>query len=161
MNIFVLSLNPEEAAKAHCDKHVVKMILETAQLLSTAHHVHPSAYYPTIQDLIYKKTHVNHPCAIWVRANKQNYLWAFSLLFNLLNEYTFRYGKVHKTQRLLGPLALIPNIDQESALTPFAQAMPEVYRSQYDAVEAYRSYYINEKSKLLTYTKREKPEWLS
>jgi hypothetical protein len=87
MNIFVLSLNPRIAAELHCDKHVVKMILETAQLLYSVHWlINPDV----LPDNAYKKTHVNHPCAVWARDNAENYRWLCALGYYLCKEYTFR-----------------------------------------------------------------------
>lgn len=141
MNIFYLDIDPRKAAEYHCDQHVVKMILETAQLLSTAHHVcNPEA--PYLAEL-YKPTHVNHPCAVWVRTAQSNYEWTVALFHGLLLEYFYRYGKFHSAERLYPTLKLCPDI-AERGPTPIPQCMPEVYR-QPSAVEAYRSYYIGEK----------------
>lgn len=161
MNIFVLHLLPSIAAQMHCDKHVVKMILESAQLLYSAHHV---AGGP-LPDGAYKKTHVNHPCAIWVRQSAENYKWLCELGFWLCKEYQYRYGehKVHKTERHILWLsenlpAGIPDIPR----TPFPQAMPVEYKRD-DAVEAYHAYYIENKLKIrniVKYTRREFPDFL-
>lgn len=93
MNIFYLDSCPAEAARMQCDKHVVKMILETAQLLSTAHHELDG------ESPAYKPTHKNHPSAVWVRNSLQHYAWTVSHLAALGSEYQRRYGKVHKTIR--------------------------------------------------------------
>jgi hypothetical protein len=96
MNIFFLSLSPKEAARLHCDKHVVKMIIETAQMLYSAHWMlNPEGLKPTA----YKIAHKNNPCSIWVRTSLTNYLWLASLGYWLCKEYNHRYGdhKVHKT----------------------------------------------------------------
>ena len=100
MNIFFLHNEPATCAQMHCDKHVVKMILEYSQLLSTAHHVankevHPSAA-SSITDQLLKPTHINHPCAIWVRKRIDNYVWLSSLLLELHKEYQLRHNRVHK-----------------------------------------------------------------
>lgn len=97
MNVFMLSWVVSVCANWHFDKHVVKMILEMAQLLSSAHHV----LDPNPSKRLYRKTHVNHPCAIWCRAHCNNYLWIAKLGLALCQEYTARYKKVHKTQDLL------------------------------------------------------------
>ena len=94
MNIFYLHDDPIYCAQMHCDKHVVKMILEYAQLLSTAHHEIDGT--PSID--CYKPTHKNHPSAIWARNSRNNYRWLWWLLYGLQDEYTYRYGKVHATQ---------------------------------------------------------------
>jgi hypothetical protein len=95
MNIFYLSPHPKIAAKWHCDKHIVKMILEYAQLLSTAHHELDGV--PSIE--CYKSTHKNHPSAIWARENDKHYKWLWALLYETCKEYTRRYNKVHATER--------------------------------------------------------------
>lgn len=142
MNIFALDSSPSIAAKYHCDKHVPKMILETAQLLSTAHHVTGSPIAPQV----YKKTHANHPCSIWVRQSSDNYLWALELMATLSNEYTIRFGKLHKS--FLDKFVILGNIPDlpDIGLTPFAQAMPEKYKNA-DPILAYRDYYKFEKSR--------------
>jgi hypothetical protein len=93
MNIFYLDRDPVEAARLQCDRHVVKMILETAQLLSTAHHELDG------ESPAYKATHKNHPSAIWVRSSLDHYEWTLYHLEALGREYTRRYQKVHKTIR--------------------------------------------------------------
>lgn len=142
MNIFALDNQPDSAALYHCDKHVPKMILETAQLLSTAHHVTGSPLSPQV----YKQTHANHPCSIWVRQSTHNYLWALELMASLSNQYTARFGKLHKSFTdkfcILSSVPDLPNI----GLTPFAQAMPEKYKNA-DPIKAYRDYYKFEKSR--------------
>lgn len=138
MNIFVLDSDPRIAAKQHCDKHVVKMLLETVQLLSTARVTH-GATAP------YKATHKKHPCTIWVSASKTNYTWLVELGLALSDEYKKRFGKSHLSgRRLLEILDPPPNMP-ELGLTPFAQAMPEQYKQIGDAVAAYRAYYLGEK----------------
>lgn len=156
MNIFILSLCIAECARFHCDKHVVKMILETTQLLCTAHHMAPGpdGYVPP-----YKKTHYNHPCAIWVRASAANYRWLQRLGIALCKEYTHRYGKVHKCEQYLRELALhFPNIPIR-ARTPFALAMPDAYKNHDDPVASYRAYYLGEKSSFLSWKSRSPPSW--
>jgi len=155
MNIFALHRDPKIAAQMHCDKHVVKMILETAQLLCVAHHVlNPEGDYSEL----YKKTHVNHPSAKWVRENSANYKWAYQLFVELLNEYTYRYGKIHKTSRLVSVLQNPPASINESAQTEFPQAMPDQYKTE-DSIVAYRNYYNGAKASFAKWTKRKKPNW--
>jgi hypothetical protein len=154
MNIFYLDTDPQLCAQYHCDKHVLKMIVETAQLLSTAWHI----LQPGRTD-IYATTHANHPCAIWARASRQNYSWLYRLGMSLCLEYTHRYGKRHKTQDVLERL-VSPPLTGSTGMTPFAQAMPPEYRCE-DALEAYRAYYREAKAAILTYKNRPSPEWLS
>ena len=161
MNIFVLSRCPHLAARLHCDKHVVKMILETAQLLYSAHHVLGT---PDLPSGAYKKTHANHPCALWVRESRANYLWLVELGLALCAEYRHRYGahKTHKTEpHLVWLKSTLPALPDCEA-TPFRQAMPDAYKHP-DAVQAYRTYYLEDKVPrgIVTYTNRETPEFLS
>jgi hypothetical protein len=118
MNIFVLDNDTRLAALYHCDKHVVKMILETAQLLCTAHR-ELDGDERAARLSFYRATHKNHPCAKWARETRANYLWLYDLLKWLLHEYTFRYSKVHKVERdgLFLKLAEPPaNIDDGASL---------------------------------------------
>ena len=143
MNIFILDSDPRIAAQMHCDKHCVKMILETAQMLSTAHHVYST---PQAENL-YKQAHLNHPCTKWVRESTANYRWAWRLYQELLVEFTKRRGKYHKSGELIHDLAHTPHEMPNIGQTPFAQAMPDEYKRE-DAVEAYRSYYRGEKAEI-------------
>ena len=162
MNIFFLSKSPKQAAERHCDKHVIKMIIESAQLLYSAHWIlNPEG----IRENAYKRTHVNHPSAIWIRDSLSNYLWLCSLAWYLCKEYQFRYGlhKVHKTEDhiiwlLQHPPVSIPYV----GLTVPPQAMPEQYKRE-NPVEGYQLYYIESKLKqkaIVKYTRREWPEFL-
>jgi hypothetical protein len=155
VNRFILALDPQEAAANHNDKHVVKMILEEAQMLSTAHHLLGD---PAEAALLYKPTHVNHPCSIWVRQSEQNYLWALSLFESLCKEYSHRYAKVHKSFSLHPLLSKVPKNMSSIGLTPFPQAMPEYYKRE-SAIAAYRTYYVMEKSDIAKCTNRTQPEW--
>lgn len=157
MNIFVLDQNPERAARYHMDIHF-KMILESGQILSTAHRLVDGHLYTektalnrsikrwalpdSRERVLYKATHVNHPCAVWARENDQNYLWLFSLFLALCNEYTYRTGKIHKTDRELSDTLSFPpyNIPKAAEKTSFPQAMPDEYKDP-DPVVAYRKYY--------------------
>jgi hypothetical protein len=161
MNIFFLNWNPRKAAEYHCDKHVVKMIIETAQLLYTAHWVLET---PNMPSNAYKLSHKNHPSAIWARESLSNYLWLCSLGWWLCKEYQFRYGetKVHKTEaHILWLLNNHPKIHIQ-AITTVRQAMPDEYKMP-DPIEAYQKYYIEAKLKkrgIVKYTKREAPEFI-
>ena len=162
MNIFLLNWNPQKAAQQHCDKHVVKMILETAQLLYSAHWMLNSP----LPVNSYKLAHKNHPCSVWTRQSITNYLWLASLGWWLCKEYQYRYGeeKMHKTEThivwlLNNPPQNIPNI----GMTYPAQAMPDQYKHP-DPIIAYQTYYRESKLKqrnIVKYTKREAPEFLS
>lgn len=158
MNIFVLDLDPKLAARYHCDKHVIKMILESAQLLSTAINDAHSK-----QVMGYKSTHRNHPCSVWVSKSRANAQWLLTLVEALNLEYRYRYNRSvnHKSYDMLldfdaeTKLQVLP----DSGKTDYALAMPDQYKSA-DAVESYRNYYSGDKTALLQYTKREQPEWL-
>lgn len=161
MNIFLLSFNPKEAAEYHCDKHVVKMILETAQLLYSAHWNEARLILP---QNAYKKAHFNHPCAIWTRESLANYRWLAELGYWLCQEYRFRYGnKEHKTEHHLEWLRANPPPSlKDIGITEIRLAMPPEYKRP-NPVEAYRTYYRENKLKvrgIVNYTKREWPEFL-
>lgn len=151
MNIFVLDKDPKKCAQYHADRHVVKMPLESAQMLCTAHHVSGN-------DAPYIKTHVNHPCTRWVRENKVNYRWLVSLGEELLKEYTYRYHKIHGSIQVIAWCRnYLPDLP-EIGVTTRPQAMDEKYKSS-DVVDAYRSYYRNEKKEIARWTGRERPDW--
>jgi hypothetical protein len=158
MNIFFLDWNPEIAAKYHCDKHVIKMILETAQMLYSVHW----SFNSKLPENAYKLAHKNHPCSIWTRTSLANYLWLCSLGLSLCNEYTFRYGKIHKTQSHIEWLSKnYPKFENE-ILTQPALAMPLEFKKD-DPIESYRLFYIESKLKernIVKYTKREWPEFI-
>lgn len=211
VNIFMLDHDPVAAARAHCDKHVVKMIVETAQLLSTAWHQHhnpmhfgideevpfdrlmewvvPPAlfrtpvltdwrkdgpvstgdkpFYLLLGQRVYNNAHANHPSAVWAREYGGNYRWLWQLGMALLDEYTYRYGKVHKTSSVLWTLEAVPpalmgSLDTWTEVPP---AMPEdckvVIDGYYDSVLSYRNYYATRKQALLTWKYREPPHWLT
>jgi hypothetical protein len=155
MNLFVLDYNPKLAVQYHNDKHIVKMILETAQLLSTAHRL-LDGY---VGDEIYKSTHKHHPCAVWVRKSSSNYLWAFELFIELLDEFQFRYKKIHLSSRLVEKLSNLPHNIPIGGLTKFALAMPDEFKKP-DAVESYRAYYNGAKRHLFGWKNRQVPEWI-
>jgi len=160
MNIFLLDWSPQIAAQYHCDKHVVKMILECAQLLYCAHWVLNPQYVP---EDAYKKTHPNHPSAIWTRESIENYEFVQELAMELCKEYTFRYEKIHKTQKHIDWLRTPPFNIPAITMTPFRLAMPDKYKTD-DPVEAYKIFYRESKMKdrgIVSYKKREWPEFLS
>lgn len=150
MNLFVLDKSPMKAAEYHCDKHVPKMILETAQMLCTARH-HWGLDAP------YKPAYVNHPCTRWVRETSDNYRWAWVLGFWLGKQYEQRFGKTHKSSDVIMKV-MKHSARMPTGLTPFAQAMPDVYK-QDDAVDAYRSYYIGEKAYFAKWDRSVEPDW--
>jgi hypothetical protein len=161
MNIFFLDWNPRRAAEYHCDTHVVKMIIETAQLLYSAHWILESP----LPLNAYKLAHKNHPCSIWVRQSITNYMWLCSLGWWLCKEYQFRYGehKVHKSEHhiewlLSNPPKGIPNLH----ITSPALAMPNEYKHT-DPIQAYKTFYIESKCKerkITSYTERNPPKFM-
>lgn len=152
MNIFLLDYDVVKCAEYHCDKHVVKMILEYAQLLSTA-----VRHYGV--DAGYKATHINHPCAKWARASQANWIWLRCLALCLCTEYTFRYNKIHKTANVIESLYLPITMPKGVLnLRKIPQCMPEEYKHP-DPVEAYRTYYMREKFEMLSWKTRGEPEW--
>lgn len=157
MNIFYLSPDAEECARYHVDKHVSKMILESAQLLCTAVNICAGK-----QASPYKTTHVNHPCSIWVRQSNLNAVWLYSLMSELNKEYYFRYGKHHLSYLKLEEAKIFNMILQyipSGNFTTPALAMPDEYKTN-DPVESYRTYYREAKQHLHKWTKREQPKWL-
>jgi hypothetical protein len=152
MNIFILNESDvTKCAQQHCDKHVVKMILEHAQMLSTA--VRESGI-----DEGYKSTHVNHPCNIWVRESLSNWNWLWNLTDELHREwqYRFNHSHNHKSWDVVSKLPS-PKI-KDIGLTDFAQAMPDECKSS-NAQIAYRKYYKNHKQHLAQWTSRPVPQW--
>jgi len=189
MNIFYLNNDPKICAEMHLDKHVVKMILEYAQLLSTAHRVldgEQSPWFTTAagrkkrewmlyddrQNILYAATHINHPSAVWVRYSDKNYTWLVCLLNELCKEYTHRYGKIHKCERdgLVKALIQLPKNIQIKNFTEPTPAMPddvkvlrevETDRFEIDSIKSYHKYYIHNKVHIAKWTKREMPLWYS
>ena len=158
MNIFYLDRDPVTASQMMCDKHVVKMILESAQMLSTAHRVLDGDTYANKVGL-YKMAHKNHPSTIWVRSSIENYDWLSGHMQALMKEYTYRYDKHHATERLSQPLSNPPNnISWGVRFTDPPQCMPDYCKNE-DTVSAYQNYYILKKSNFATWKRRDKPEW--
>ena len=161
MNIFYLHSDPVIAAQAMTDKHVVKMVLETAQLLSTAHRVLDGTPYIKLSKSnakltrynhplpLYQATHINHPSAIWVRESADNYAWLYSHFLALCVEYTRRYGKTHKSYTDLNAyLSQIPANIPHCDTTPVRIAITDTKWHRSDPVASYRAYYLGEKLKL-------------
>lgn len=155
MNIFVLSEDTEECARLHCDKHVVKMILETAQILCTAINEFSGIETP------YKPTHRNHPCTRWVQESIENFMWTLDLGLQLSMEYTKRFGKKHKSLKVLSWCAencpRFPHIP----MTDHPLCMPEECKQDGLAVQSYINYYIIKSETIdMRYTNTETPDWL-
>ena len=155
MNIFATSECPVQSAQEHNSVHVVKMAVEICQLLSTAHHEIDGV------QVGYKPTHKNHPSAIWVRKCSGNYQWAYEHFKALLDEYTFRTGKVHKSSELLVSLAKQPSKIEIGEKTAFAMAMPDEHKKLgiFDPTKAYQSYLNSKFQEWLARPKPMKVEW--
>ncbi|MBS3740916.1 MAG: hypothetical protein KGY75_06985 [Candidatus Cloacimonetes bacterium] len=152
MNIFVLDKNINKCAQYHCDQHVVKMILESAQILCTALSLRG---YETP----YKPTHEKHPCVLWAKMSYSNFKWLSRLAYALNSEYRYRYSsKVdHKSISVVNEIQEYEYKDR--GLTEFVQAMPEEYRVKENAVKAYRNFYNYDKSRFAVWSKRHEPDW--
>ena len=114
--------------------------------------------------LLYSATHINHPSAVWVRKSRDNYTWLYQLLVWLCREYTYRYGKIHKTQScgLLDTLWFVPaKIPEHPRFTEPTPAMPDQYKVQNDSIESYRNYYKGAKASISSWKNRAIPEWFS
>ena len=178
MNMFYLSTSPQECAEWSVNSHCVKMILESAQLLSTAHRLLDGAEYTDKtktgrnvkrwclpdwrDDKIYTATHMNHPCAVWCRETSSNYRWLHGLLIEYCKEYTFRYGKTHVIDRsgLLSDLSMLPkNIHIDGFLTP-PSCMDTKYIISEDPIINYRNYYKYGKAHLHKWKERQPPYWI-
>ena len=150
MNIFILDNDPVIAAQLQCDKHVVKMIVESDD---------------DRENILYKACHYNHPSTVWTRENCQNYKWHYKHFIALCDEYTFRYGKLHATDAKLRSILRNPpwEIKHAKALTPFKLAMsdnPECITE--DAVESYRNFYKTKAKRFkMVWSKRQVPAWFS
>jgi hypothetical protein len=155
MNIFVLDRNTKLCAQYHNNRHVVKMILETTQLLNNVFIKHDPNYVP-----VYKPTHKNHPASIWASENLSNFKWLLQLGLDLCEEYTFRYDKVHKCESILREFAKSKSRDKipHGELKQFALCMPEQYHSS-DPVAAYRNYYKGDKQHIADWKRRTPPAW--
>jgi hypothetical protein len=175
MNIFYLHHDPVTCATLHADKHVVKMILEYAQLLSTSHRVLDGTLSVGLSETgrkqtryvlpdsreskLYVATHINHPSAIWVRQSDKNYDWLYSMFLALMSEYTYRYGKVHATSRLELVLANTPNNIPKYPFTEPTPAMPDEFKVKSDSIKSYINYYVGAKRHLANWKKRPTPTW--
>ena len=178
MNLFYLHEEPQVSATLHCDKHVVKMIIEYAQMLSTAHRMLDGDPYvsqtlggrriqrwrldPDREDILYKASHINHPSTKWVRENRHQYMYAYHMFVSLCNEYTYRYGKTHLTDSKLREILYYPpdNITLGEWKEP-PQCMPDDVKVENDSLSAYHKYYAVYKKDFAKWTKREVPQFMS
>lgn len=175
MNIFFLNPNPKICAQEHVDKHVVKMTLEYGQLMSTAHRVLDGVpYYAKTknnrniqrwllpderENIIWKASHAKHPSGLWLRSSSAHYQWLFSLWLEMLEEYQYRYGKVHSAERMKMWFARLPNnIPLREWLCDPTPAMPDIYKTK-NSLESYHNYYKGDKRSFAKWKNREKPNW--
>lgn len=180
MNLFVLSKDPVESAQLQCDKHVVKMIVESAQMLSTAHRMldgtlekresstgKTTVKYWSLPDerenTFYKAVHMHHPCTVWTTLSNNNYTWHWVHFAALCDEYKYRYGKVHATDKLLRePLRSLPQNIPVGYLTqqPLAMKANPECMNENDVVGSYRKFYQTKQHRFkMAWTKRDIPEW--
>ena len=136
------------------DKHCVKMILEHTQMLSTAIRVHSN---DSVEG-IYKVAHLNHPCSLWTRKTRANFLWLCEMTEELFQEYTRRYGKQHKSYSIFKTCEHYAHLIPDGELTPHALAMPEQYKDP-NPVTAYRNYYLGEKKDFAKWKMGNVPIW--
>lgn len=176
MNIFYLDSCPKTIASWLCDQHIIKMQLESAQMLCTAHRILDGIPIRKINDagrrvlrwylpdereqLLYQATHVNHPSSIWTRASSAHYQWHLELLKEMQAEYTRRYNKQHKTEKLVPFLEILPHNIKNNGWSEPPLAMPEKYKTS-NTIESYRIYYAKEKIKFATWKYSQKPFWLN
>lgn len=154
MNIFALSSDPVRAAKQHCDIHVIKMLVEAAQLLCTCNYVRG-----TYKDWMYKPTHVNHPCSIWVRSSATNYLWLLELAEALADEFEFRFGHEHKTASVVKRLRARIRCDRTSNPTFCFCGPSELVRGT--VIDSNRELYRMKSKKFsMVWTRRKVPAWM-
>ena len=154
MNIFYLDKCPDKAARLQYNKHVVKMILESAQMLCTAHHCYGDK--DQVENVPYKQAHLNHPSTVWTRRSKSTYMWLYDHMMALGDEYTKRYGKTHLSiTKCKDFLAIPPRHIQGNDWCQPPQAMPDEYKTEC-SIQAYWNYYIGEKHVVVNHNK-EKP----
>lgn len=177
MNIFYVDSDSEIAACDMVDRHVVKMILETAQLLSTAHRVLDGVEEAgksasgrnkkvwklpdAIDTIMYSATHINHPSAVWVRESSANYDWLYSHLLALGCEYTHRYSRTHLTIDKLGTILKdAPKNIKQGGMTKMPSCMRDEFKVGDDPIANYRNYYTVGKASLHRWTNRLPPQWM-
>lgn len=153
MNIFFLANQPDIIAELQCDRHAVKMILESVQMLSTNHHLVGDKNYALV-----KPTHANHPSTIWARQSTENYQFLYNLTVAMIKEYEFRYNNSNTYRDDVMKLKNIPSKIKDTKLTKFAVCMPDQYKHD-DPIQSYRNFYINDKKDFCYWTNRLGPDW--
>ena len=165
MNVFILDDNMEKSVSYYANAHVVKILLEMGQLLSNGYReLFNDHLTAEIDSIIYKETHKNHPWSVWTRESIDNWLWLFAKFSCLSVEYSYRYGRIHKTFEKLYPvfMAVSRDIDKLTHIniSPVPLCMPEQYRVKDNPVQSYRNYYLGEKSHLFDWKVRKTPYWI-
>ena len=178
MNIFYIDKDPAQAAQWMVNKHCVKMILESAQLLSTAHRILDGREVEgksktgrkvrrwILDDardpVVYQATHINHPSAVWCRKSVENYNWLADHFYALMSEYTYRYNKQHKCYGEISYMLQSPPHNlKEWDMTSMPSAMDDQYKISDDPIINYRNYYKIGKLKMHKWTNRQPPEWIN
>jgi hypothetical protein len=176
VNIFYLHETPKTCAEMHCDRHVLKMIIEYAQLMSTAHRVLDGEEYYALsangrkikrwrmsdskyENGLMKASHVHHPSNVWVRQSRHNYMWLNQMWNYLLLEYTHRYGKRHACADRMEVLYAWPENIPDVPFTPPTPAMPDECKIANNSLASYHKYYIEKKVRFARWTNREAPLW--
>lgn len=187
MNLFFLDVDPEKSVQFHCDKHVVKMILELTQMLYTAHHLNGTTDQSYLVSFGYRPiSNPKHPTSVWVRLTRENYNYTCKIGLLLAKEYTYRYNGVHSCEPHLiwlgnnipiwfpiqtsspelyyigskKPVTLSYTSGfQELGLTPIPLSMPDQYKLDNDIIKSYRSYYLSDKKRFARWTNRPVPHW--
>lgn len=150
----MLDTDIKTCAKFHCDQHVVKMILESVQIMCTA--LNKKGITTP-----YKSTHIKHPCVLWAEKSYDNFLWLTKLTLALNDEYKYRYHKTTNHRSIDVLFEIRQKKFESSGLTEFVQAMPDNYKVPGDAVSAYRNFYLGEKMKFAKWTRRKPPFWVN
>ena len=161
MNRFIIEKTPQEIAKSLCDQHVVKMPLEEAQMLCTTLWHHAPEYAE--ENDLYKPVHQKHPCTLWAMECRMNYMWATNLYVAMLLEYTARYKKEHGATKHFKSLWDGRMYLPDGKMTPHPQCFSghdDLKTDEFFPIEAYRKFYIVDKSRFARYNYTQKPHWM-
>lgn len=174
MNIFYTDKSPVICAKNLMNRHCIKMPTESAQILSSCHRILDGSVYidksskrsikrwkldDNRENILYKASHISHPSVIWTKINDSNYFWHFDFFIAMLNEYQYRYNKVHACSKLIPYLKHLPNNMSIGDFTEPTPAMPKECIIHNDSIASYRNYYITHKRHLAEWKSRDKPYW--
>jgi hypothetical protein len=154
------------------------MIIEYAQLMSTAHRILDGEEYidktannrnikrwrmdtEVMEKGLMKASHVNHPSNVWLRQSKQNYTWLLKMWLHLLAEYTHRYGKRHACEKYIDYVYNAPKNISNASFTEPTPAMPDECKIPGNSIASYHKYYIDKKIRFAKWTNRERPQWFT